>query len=448
MKTNLAGMQRVVREDQLPALGRSKSILDEGEIQILVPAVELVANDGMADVREVNANLVFAAGVRTDPQERERTLRSGEMAFDRKVGLRGGAVGSDLVLDGDTAVGIGTERSDDAAVGFGDGAVDDGEVLLLDGATFPGAAQAAGGGVGLRHDHDAAGFAVEAVDELRMAFGAEVQAHAADEARVNIPLGGMADEAGRLVEDQQVGVFAEDLEQLFHALIGSGNPRTCHYRSQAYDGRVKEKGNLFLPILLMAVLAVSRIPGLLPQNFSAVYGLVFCAGVYFPRRMAWWLPLATLLVSDALLNWYYHAHYQTPLFSPELIGNYVAYLSLIWLGQRFNRKSSFVALLGGGILGAILFYLITNTFSWLFNPFNNPEYTKTLAGWITALTSGTKGYMETWKFFRNTFGSTGLFTGLFVGAMKLLEAMEPEEDEEEAKEGAEQPEGEPEEAKA
>ena len=167
---------------------------------------------------------------------------------------------------------------------------------------------------------------------------------------------------------------------------------------------------------------------MLPQNFSAAYALVFCAGVYFSGRLGWWLPLATLLVTDLGLDLYYRFYvgwhvFEIPTLKYQLI-NYVAYVCLIWLGRRFKPQSSFVALLGGGVLGAVLFYLITNTASWLFNPFHNPEYTRTLMGWLTALTKGTAGWPQTWEFFRNTLLSGGLFTGLFVGAMKLLESAE------------------------
>ena len=65
------------------------------------------------------------------------------------------------------------------------------------------------------------------------------------------------------------------------------------------------KGKLVLPIALMVVFALSRIPGMLPQNFSAAYAIAFCAGIYFTGGMAWWLPLATLLVTDTGLNMYY-----------------------------------------------------------------------------------------------------------------------------------------------
>ena len=207
------------------------------------------------------------------------------------------------------------------------------------------------------------------------------------------------------------------------------------------------KGKLILPVVLMVAFALTRWPGLMPLNFSAAYALMFCAGVYFPRKLVWWLPLVTMFITDLLLNWYYHAHYNTPLFSPEMIGNYAAYIAIVFLGRRFSPKTSFVKLLAGGLLGAILFYLITNTFSWFFNPFHNVEYTKTLTGWWIALTSGIKGWPQTWEFFRNTFLSSGLFTGLFAGAMKLAEAAEPKEAEEEEPEEAKGDE-EPQEAKA
>jgi hypothetical protein len=203
------------------------------------------------------------------------------------------------------------------------------------------------------------------------------------------------------------------------------------------------KLKLLLPILLMLVFAATRWPGLLPPNFSAAYALMFCAGVYFPKKLAWWLPFAAMLVTDALLNRF---HYHVPLISPEMIGTYICYAALVWLGRAFGPRARFLSLLGGGILSAIVFYLISNTFAWFFNPYNNPEYVKTLAGWLTALTRGTAGYAQTWEFFRNTLTSGGLFTGLFAGAMKLMAALEPAEEEEEQEE--EKPEEQPEEAKA
>lgn len=204
--------------------------------------------------------------------------------------------------------------------------------------------------------------------------------------------------------------------------------------------------------MLLLIFALSRLPDLMPPNFSAAYAIAFCAGVFFPKRMAWWIPIVTLLVTDLALNCYYQFSLGYPCFTvPVLVymlGNYVGYAGLIWLGKKFTPKTSFLWLLSGGMLGAVLFYLVTNTMSWLLNPFHNPEYTKNFTGWLWAMSKGTFGWPETWTFFRNTMLSGGLFTGLFVGAVKMSEASAKEEEKEEAKEPATEPANAPEEAGA
>lgn len=178
---------------------------------------------------------------------------------------------------------------------------------------------------------------------------------------------------------------------------------------------------IFLPLILLAVFALSRWPGLMPQNFSAAYAIAFCAGLYLPKRLAWWIPLLVLLATDLAMNLFF---YRVTAFHLSMLGNYLAFAAIIWMGTRFSARDSWLKLLGGGVLGAILFYFITNTMSWLLNPFQNPEYTKNMAGWLIALTKGTAGWPQTVEFFRNTLLSGGLFTGLFVAAMKIEEASE------------------------
>jgi hypothetical protein len=226
----------------------------------------------------------------------------------------------------------------------------------------------------------------------------------------------MTDQSGRFVDDQQLAVLVDDVEQFFHF---------CNLFSRQAGvsfAPVKGKLNRWLPWIFVALFAVSRIPGLLPLNFSVAYAFAFCAGVYFPKKNSCWLPVLILLATDIGLNFYYSAHGVEVWDSDNLANlafNYVAYAALIFLGRRFKPQSSFTSLLGGGIFGAILFYLITNTASWFFNPFHNHEYAKTFSGWLLALTSGIGGYPSTWEFFRNTLLSGGIFTALFVAAAKL-----------------------------
>lgn len=187
--------------------------------------------------------------------------------------------------------------------------------------------------------------------------------------------------------------------------------------------------------MLMFIFSLTRWPDLMPHNFSAAYALLFCAGVYFVGWSAWWLPLGIMALTDLGLVLYYADRIESAMSSDVLLGvlpNYLAYLIIIGLGRMFSPRHSWIMLLGGGLLGAILFYLITNTGAWI----ASPAYAKNLLGWIQSLTLGTPGWPPTWEFFRNTMLSGGLFTGLFVGAMKASEMLESEEEEED-EEGAE-----------
>lgn len=176
----------------------------------------------------------------------------------------------------------------------------------------------------------------------------------------------------------------------------------------------------------MLVFALTRIPGMMPQNFSAAYALAFCGGLYFSRRMAWWLPLGTLFVTDILLNVFY---YHVPPFNGYMLMTLAGFALIVAVGRFFKPRMSFFKLLGGGLLGAVIFYIVSNSASWYYEL----GYAKTLAGWIQALTTGLPGYPPTWEFFGKTLMSTGLFTGLFVAAMKINTTGESTEEQREAK---------------
>lgn len=176
---------------------------------------------------------------------------------------------------------------------------------------------------------------------------------------------------------------------------------------------------VILPIVLLMVFALSRWPDLMPPNFSAAYGLAFCAGAYFRGSWAWIFPLGTLFLSDILINVLF---YHTDALNPYMAINYLAYILITCLGRGFSARSSWWSFCAGGLLSGLIFHLVTNTFSW----FQNPEYAKTVAGWIQALTIGTPGWPHTWEFFRNTLFSGALFAGLFAGALKLDPATERE----------------------
>ncbi|MBT4227594.1 MAG: hypothetical protein HOD74_08510, partial [Verrucomicrobia bacterium] len=184
----------------------------------------------------------------------------------------------------------------------------------------------------------------------------------------------------------------------------------------------------WLPLVLMLVFAASRWPGMLPQNFSAAHALLFCAAFWLPGWMGWVLPLATIIVTDILLNLF---HYSMPVMVPELVVNWMILALFVVLAKWLAGRRSIGRVFLGTLIGALLFYLVSNTVSWMVNP----AYAKTIVGWVQALTVGLPGFPPTWLFGLKSLLGTGLFTGLFAGAMKWSEAIddapEPETDDEE-----------------
>ena len=192
---------------------------------------------------------------------------------------------------------------------------------------------------------------------------------------------------------------------------------------------------IWLPLLLMLIFAVSRWPGMLPQNFSAAHALLFCAAFWLPGWMGWVLPLATIIVTDILLNVF---AYDVTVLDPRLVTNWMILALFVVLAKGLARRRSYGRVFLGTLFGALLFYLVSNSVSWMVNP----AYAKTIAGWVQALTVGLPGFPPTWIFGLKTLLGTGLFTCLFAGAMKLSEAMdatEPEPEAEDTEEGEAKP---------
>jgi len=183
---------------------------------------------------------------------------------------------------------------------------------------------------------------------------------------------------------------------------------------------VRDRFQPFYPWCFALVVALSRWPGLFPPNFSVVYALCLCGGMFFPGRLAVGLPLGTLLVSDVCLNLWYQFGKGYEVWDPALLvylaGNYAGYAALFLLGRGLRplvpggRWRRLPPVILGSLLGVLLFYGVTNTLAWL----RDPAYSKTLAGWWTALTTGSAGWPETWKFLRNSLLSGALFSALFA----------------------------------
>lgn len=155
-------------------------------------------------------------------------------------------------------------------------------------------------------------------------------------------------------------------------------------------------------------------------NFSPVTAIALCGAIFLSKRIAFLLPLAALFVSDIVLN----RHYGVSLLGAEMLSRYVALGLVVILGLSLRQRPHFVSVLLAAAGGSLLFYIVTNTGSWLDSPF----YAKTFAGWAQALTTGLPGFPPTLLFFRNELVSDLLFTGLFLACMAATQQREPAPD--------------------
>ncbi len=149
------------------------------------------------------------------------------------------------------------------------------------------------------------------------------------------------------------------------------------------------------------------------SNFAPLAAIALCSAVYFPRKYKFTVPFAALLLSDLVLDFYYGASLSDPL----ILCRYAAFGLVGLLGLAISRRPSLKTVLPAALAGSVLFYAITNTFSWLIDP----GYVKNFSGLVQALTVGLPQYgaTPTWMFFRNSVVSDLLFTLLFVACMSF-----------------------------
>ena len=149
------------------------------------------------------------------------------------------------------------------------------------------------------------------------------------------------------------------------------------------------------------------------SNFAPLAAIALCGAIYFPPKYKFTVPFAALLLSDIVLDLYYGAS----LFDPLILCRYAAFALVGLLGLTISRRASLKTILPASIAGSVIFYAITNTFSWL----TDPGYAKNFAGLIQSLTVGLPQYgaTPTWMFFRNSLLSDQLFTLLFVACMSV-----------------------------
>ena len=171
----------------------------------------------------------------------------------------------------------------------------------------------------------------------------------------------------------------------------------------------------WIPVLVLALLLVGfRCLGAafsqeLP-NFQPLPALFLCSFVFLRGMKAWALPVVAWLVSNPIASMLQGYH---PFASGG--GTALAFLTVLGitaLAAGPLRKSPSPALmLAAGVVSALLFHLVTNTFIWA----ADPTYAKSLEGlWKSLWTGRSIDALPSWVFLRNLAAANVLFTALFL----------------------------------
>ncbi len=164
---------------------------------------------------------------------------------------------------------------------------------------------------------------------------------------------------------------------------------------------------LWLPVLLVAAALGWRVaklkfgvPDFIP-NFGPWMALAFAGSLVMPRSLPWWVWPALFVGCDLAVG--------TGQIG-EMWLVYACYGLAAIIGGWLRKRPSVMRALGGTAMCSAAFYVVTNTQAWAMSP----EYAKTFAGWVQALTTGDPAWPATWIFGLNSLFSDLAFAFLLV----------------------------------
>jgi len=156
---------------------------------------------------------------------------------------------------------------------------------------------------------------------------------------------------------------------------------------------------IFALIFILIGVSLRLLPH--PPNFAPIATIALFGGVYLSKKVALILPIAAMTISDIFIGYY----------EPKLmVSVYGSFLLCVILGFWLKNHKKWYTVLGSSILGAVLFFLITNFAVWAFTPW----YTKDFSGILQC-------YLMALPFFKNTLLGDLFYVATFFGVYEIVE---------------------------
>ena len=165
---------------------------------------------------------------------------------------------------------------------------------------------------------------------------------------------------------------------------------------------MKKQDIILLTVILVALILI-RVFFQIP-NFNPLGAVALMGGILFSSKVLRWIvPMGALLLGDLLLG-ISSPTYMDYVLSIDFFFVYASFAAIILIGTFLSKNATLSKVLGGSLLGAVAFFLISNAGSWI----SMPEYSKDFAGLITSYEMGL-------PFFRATLVSQLVFSlGIYL----------------------------------
>ena len=148
-------------------------------------------------------------------------------------------------------------------------------------------------------------------------------------------------------------------------------------------------------------------------NFTPVGAMALFGGCYYSnKKLAFVVPLLTLLLSDALLYYFIYA----PTFSffyEGMFTTYMCFALMVVLGM-FIKQVTFRNVLAGAVAAALLHWVLTDFAVYM----QGVMYPKTLNGFAMC-------YIAALPFLKNMLIGNILFSGILFGSFELAKRKFP-----------------------
>jgi hypothetical protein len=159
-----------------------------------------------------------------------------------------------------------------------------------------------------------------------------------------------------------------------------------------------QKQYLVVGALVVLAIITRLIPH--PFNFTAIGALaLFSGSVIANKRLAFLVPVAAMLVTDAILG-----------FHASMVPVYVCFVATVWIGMKMIRDINVLSVPAASITSSILFFLVTNLPFWYIDI---SLYPLTWQGTI-------ESYTAALPFFGNQIAGDIFYSTVLFGVYSLL----------------------------